>query len=271
MRTTQQAIVNIGDTHMYYEIAGEGECLCLIHGDTMDTRVWDAQFKFFSHYYRVLRYDLRGCGKSTEATGTYAFDHDLKRLLDYLHIDKATMMGISVGGGIALNFALNYTENVSALIPVDPFMTGYAWPQTTPLLKKLVTHIQQGDADSARAIWNDMPWFDHIKQLPSVYPRFAEIVRENSGEFFERLHTVNWGDTPMSSRLKDITVPTLVVIGEHDTPDNHEVARILVSGITDCRQLTVPESGHMTMLEKPQFFNEHVLEFLRTAECHAVT
>ena len=76
MRTTQRATVIIGDTHIYYEMAGEGACLCLIHGDTMDTRVWDAQFEFFSQCYRVLRYDLRGFGKSAARTGTCAFERD---------------------------------------------------------------------------------------------------------------------------------------------------------------------------------------------------
>lgn len=264
MKNLRKAIVNIADTEIYYEVAGKGEWLCMIHGNTMDTRVWDAQFDFFSQYYRVLRYDLRGCGKSAEPKGIYAFDQDLKSLLDYLQVDKAIMMGISVGGGIALNFALNFPENVSALIPADPYITGYKWPQTAPLLKELVAYVQQGDAEAARAIWNDMPWFDHIKNLPSVYPRFAEIVRENSTWFFERPHAVNWGETSISSRLNEITIPALVVIGEHDTSDNHEVARILLSGIMNCRKLTVPGSGHMTMMENPNFFNQHVLEFLQT-------
>jgi pimeloyl-ACP methyl ester carboxylesterase len=267
----QKAIVEIAGTQMYYEIVGEGDCLCLIHGNTMDTRVWDAQFDYFSRYFRVLRYDLRGCGKSAEPKGIYAFDRDLKALLDDLQIEKTTVMGISVGGGIALNFALNYPENVSALIPVDPYITGYEWPHTAPRLRKLINHVQQGDAEAARAIWNDMPWFDQIKQRPSVYPKFAEIVSENSGWFFERPHAVNWGDKPIASRLMEITVPTMVVVGEHDTPDNHEVARILVSGIKDCRQLTVPDSGHMTMMEQPDFFNQHVLEFLQSVESDSVT
>ena len=266
MKNPQKAIVEISGTQMYYEIAGEGECLCLIHGNAMDTRVWDAQFDFFSRYYRVLRYDLRGCGKSAEPKGIYAFDQDLKALLDYLQIEKTTVMGISVGGGIALNFTLNCPENVSALIPVDPYITGYEWPHTTPRLKKLITCVQEGDAEAARSIWKDMPWFDQIKQRPSVYLRLAEIVGDNSGWFFERPNPVNWGDTPISSRLMEIAVPTMVVVGEHDTSDNHEVVRILSSGIKDCRQLIVPDSGHMTMMEQPDYFNQHVLEFLQSAE-----
>jgi pimeloyl-ACP methyl ester carboxylesterase len=91
-------------------------------------------------------------------------------------------------------------------------------------------------------------------------------VEENSGWFFERPHAVNCGDTPISSRLGEIRVPTLIVVGEHDTPDNHEVAQLLLSGIKDCRRPTVPDSGHMTMMENPDFFNQHVLELLQSAE-----
>lgn len=271
MKKSQKAIAEISGTQMYYEIAGEGACLCLIHGNTMDTRVWDAQFDFFAQSYRVLRYDLRGCGKSAEPQGIYAFDQDLKALLDYLEIEKVAVMGISVGGGIALNFTLNYPEYVSAMILVDPYITGYAWPHNAPRLQKLMSHVQAGDGEAARSIWNDMPWFDQIKKRPSVYRRLTEIVGDNSGWFFERPNPVNWGDTPMSSRLMEITVPTMVVVGEHDTPDNHEVARILMSGIKDCRQLIVPDAGHMTMMEQPDFFNQHVLEFLQAVESDVVT
>jgi 2-succinyl-6-hydroxy-2,4-cyclohexadiene-1-carboxylate synthase len=251
---------------MYYEMAGEGRTLCLVHGNAMDVRVWDEQFNFFSQYYQVLRYDLRGCGKSQEPTGRYSYDRDLKALLTYLNIEKTAVLGISVGGGIALNFALNYPAMVCALIPVDPFMTGYSWPRTRPLLKELAAHVENGNAQAARRIWNDMPWFDNIRKLPSVYRRFSTIVNENSGWLFEKGNRVDWGDIPMSKRLDEISIPTLVVIGEHDTVDNHQVAQILVSRIRDCRQLIVPDSGHMTMMENPDFFNEHVLKFMQAID-----
>jgi pimeloyl-ACP methyl ester carboxylesterase len=263
---TKKEIVEINGSQMYYEMAGEGKSLCFIHGNTMDTRVWDEQFNFFSQYYQVLRYDLRGCGKSEEPTSRYSYDRDLKALLTYLSIEKTAVLGISVGGGIALNFALNYPEMVYALIPVDPFMTGYLWPQTSPLLKKLGAHVKNGNAQAARKIWNDMPWFDNIKKRPTVYQKFSTIVNDNSGWLFEKGNVVDWGEIPISARLDEISIPTLVVIGEYDTDDNYEVGQILGSKIKNCRQLTVPDSGHMTMMENPDFFNEHVLEFMQAIE-----
>jgi len=259
-----QESAEINGTRMYYEIAGEGDCLCLIHGNTMDTRVWDAQFDFFSKHFRVLRYDLRGCGKSEEPREKYAFDKDLKALLDYLEIEKVAVCGISVGGGIAMQFTLNYPENVYVLIPVAPFVTGYPWPGNAPLLMKLGAHVRSGEADAAREVWNAMPWFDHVKMLPDVYAKLSQIVSENSGWFFERGHVVDWGDRPMTARLGEISVPTLILVGEHDSADNHEVVRILAESIENCQRLIVPDSGHMTMMENPDFFNEHVLAFLQS-------
>jgi 3-oxoadipate enol-lactonase len=260
----QKGIASINDTQTYFEIAGEGRCLTLVHGNTMDTRVWDQQFGYFAEHYRVLRYDLRGCGKSEEPTSPYAFDRDLKSLLDYLSIEQTAVLGISVGGGIALNFTLNYPEKVYALVAVDPFMTGFAWPQISPMTKNLIDNVKHGNAEKAREIWRDMPWFDHVKKNAAVYQVLSEIVQDNSGWFFEKGHVVDWGKTPISERLAEISVPTLAVVGDHDTDDNKEVVGILASGISNARTLTVPDAGHMVMMENPGFFNKHVLKFLRS-------
>lgn len=258
----ESGIALVTDARVYYELAGSGNHLCLIHGNTMDMRVWDGQFEEFARHFTVLRYDLRGCGKSEEPHERYSFVADLKALLDYLEIEKTAVMGISVGGGIAVNFTLTHPEYVTALVPLDPFVTGYGWPGTAPYLTKLVGYVKSGEAEKAREVWRNMPWFDNLKKNPDVHSRLVEIVSQNSGWFFERGNDVDWGDRPMTERFGEITAPTLAFVGEHDTSDNHTVVDMLTSDAQDARKEVVPESGHMVMMENPGFVNARVIEFL---------
>ena len=110
----------VNDTRLYYEVSGSGHPLVLIHGLALDTRMWDDQFQAFSEYYRVIRFDLRGFGNSTLPTGDqYAYFDDLFALLNYLDISQAHILGLSLGGSVAVDFALAYPEATSSLILVD--------------------------------------------------------------------------------------------------------------------------------------------------------
>src|SRR5689334_19941744 len=109
----------VNHTRLYYEVAGSGPPLVLIHGFDLDTRMWDDQFEVFAQHYRVVRYDVRGFGKSARPTEPYAHEEDLKALLDYLGIAQAHIVGMSMGGGIAIDFTLTYPEMTRTLILVD--------------------------------------------------------------------------------------------------------------------------------------------------------
>ena len=106
--------------------AGSGAPLVLIHGFTLDMRMWDDQFTPFAERYRVVRYDVRGFGKSAVPAGApYTNADDLAALLDYLDISSAAIVGLSMGGGIAIDFALAYPAMTRALIPVDSSPEGH--------------------------------------------------------------------------------------------------------------------------------------------------
>jgi pimeloyl-ACP methyl ester carboxylesterase len=108
MSSAGSGYAEVNGTRLYYETAGAGHPLVLIHGYTLDSRMWDDQFETLSKKYRVLRYDLRGFGKSAYPSPDKSYCHteDLRALLDYLKISKAYVMGLSMGGGIAVEFTL---------------------------------------------------------------------------------------------------------------------------------------------------------------------
>src|SRR3712207_1103532 len=97
----------VNGTRLYYEVAGEGTPVALIHGFTLDTRMWDDQFLPLAAHYRVVRYDARGFGRSDLPTGEpYSPHDDLRALLEHLGLGPAAITGLSMGGGIAADFAI---------------------------------------------------------------------------------------------------------------------------------------------------------------------
>src|SRR5512140_2769897 len=99
-------ITGVTDSGLYYEVAGEGPALVLIHGGLVNSGLWDKQFDVFAQQYRTVRYDVRGFGQSDSPTRTFSYHDDLRDLLDYLGIERAAVLGLSMGGAIAFDFAL---------------------------------------------------------------------------------------------------------------------------------------------------------------------
>ena len=98
---------------IYYEVAGGGPPLVFVHGYALDRRMWDDQFEIFAPRYRVVRYDLRGFGRSGVPTAAPFSNHDdLRRLFDVLGIERAHICGLSMGGGVTIDFALEYPDRV---------------------------------------------------------------------------------------------------------------------------------------------------------------
>src|SRR5579872_3466169 len=124
MSATPQTVTGfaeVNSTKLFYEVAGEGHPLVLIHGGLVDHHLWDEQFSAFAQHYKVIRYDMRGFGDSgliKVGDAPYSMRDDLHALLQHLGIEKTYIMGLSMGGGMAIDFTLAYPEMVDALIPV---------------------------------------------------------------------------------------------------------------------------------------------------------
>ena len=122
-------IAEVNGTKLYYETAGKGDVIILVHGNEGDRRHWDYQFLSLAKDFKVIRYYVRGYGKSALPDKEIAYwDHeDLKALLDYLEIRKSHICGLSMGSGIAVDFAIAYPEMCKSLIPIGPWANGYGF------------------------------------------------------------------------------------------------------------------------------------------------
>jgi pimeloyl-ACP methyl ester carboxylesterase len=138
----------INGADMYYEAAGSGEAVVLLHAGIADSRMLNEQFAPFSEDYYVIRYDLRGFGQTTAPPMPYSHHEDLRALLDHLGIQCAALVGCSNGGRVAMNFTLAFPERATALVMVCSSPGGFKYAGKSPVLwDEVVTAYKAGDAE----------------------------------------------------------------------------------------------------------------------------
>jgi pimeloyl-ACP methyl ester carboxylesterase len=232
---------------------------------TLDTRMWDDQFEALASQYWVVRYDARGFGKSALPTAgkPYAHTDDLKALLKHLDISRAFIMGLSMGGGIAIDFAVAHPEATKALIPVDSRLNGWQPdPEFAAYLSAVRTRAREAGIQAARDVWTYSAMFKPALENPAVASRLAEIIADYSGWHWVNDNPLRTPAPAAAQRLYTIRVPTLIVIGEHDVPDCQAIAGTLHRSIPDARKVVMARVGHMSNMEDPERFNALVADFL---------
>ncbi len=263
----QTGFAEINGAKIYYEIAGAGHPLVFIHGGLVDSRLWDENFEAFARRYRSIRYDLRGFGNSTAAPGAYSLHNDLYALLKSLEVAKAHVIGLSLGGGTALNFAIAYPEMVSALVLVGSGLPGYDMQPSKELedkYERMKAAEKNGDMPTAvelsLQIWTDGP----NRKPEQVDQKFRARIAEMSALAIAApdLGAPQALDPPAIARLEEIHVPTLIVLGDQDVPGIFGIADILQRDIVGARRVIIKDAAHHLVLEKPVEFNRAVLEFL---------
>jgi 3-oxoadipate enol-lactonase len=254
----------VNGTRLYYEAAGTGDALVFVHGFTLDRRMWDDQFAAFAKHYRVLRYDLRGFGKSAiPGNQSYGHEDDLKHLLDYLHIDRAHVAALSLGGQIAVEFALKYPHILDRLVLVDSTLAGVAFsPEWDAITGALWEIGRTQGAAAAMQTWFEHPLFQPTRANAAVWARVAQIIGEYSGWAFVNADPAVSPQPPAVTRLHEIVHPTLVIVGERDVADFQRVADLLAQGIANAQKVMLPGVGHMSNMEDPTGFNALALDFL---------
>ena len=262
MRSSNFAEVN--NTRLYYEEAGAGSPIVLVHGFGSDCRVWDGQVEVFARRYRVIRYDIRGHGKSALPQNTpYSHADDLKALLDYLGVSSPAIVGQSMGGGIAIDLALSHPNTPSALVLVDSTVAGYNWSsEWGESWAPVYGDAASNGMEHALPLLLDHPLFTGARQQPDVKARLADIFSGYSGWHIVNDDPLVESDPPAIGRLDEILVPTLVMLGADDLPDFHHIAGVLLQGIRGARLVELPGVGHISPMEAPAKFNQIVLEFL---------
>ena len=169
----------LADSHLYYEVHGTGRPLVLIHGGNLDAGMWDEDVPVLAKTFRVVTYDVRPYGRSGPATPDYAWHEDLRALLDHLKIERADLVGLSLGARLAINFALAYPSRVDRLVLAGPGVDG--WPfAPDPQLAALIAAAKARDATQATALWLQHPYMAPAMRDPAVATRCGDSPRATS-------------------------------------------------------------------------------------------
>jgi pimeloyl-ACP methyl ester carboxylesterase len=262
--------VDLDDGKLYYEMAGDGDTLVLGHAGFVDSRMWDAQWDAFTQKYRVIRFDMRGYGKSDPAEGPRTRRYDLAQLLDHLQVERAALLGCSLGGEIMIDFVLEHPEMASALITVSSTPSGFQLQgDPPPHLFEMITALQQGDTARASELqirlWVDGPYRQPEQLNPGVRQRAAEMnllsVRMNTWSAADS-HPLNPLDPPAIGRLSAIHVPALIMAGALDHPEVLRAADVMTDAIKGAKKHIFSHSAHLPNMEEPEEFTQVVLSFL---------
>jgi pimeloyl-ACP methyl ester carboxylesterase len=228
--------------------------------------MWEPQLPAFAKHFDVVRPDMRGFGRSDLPAGRWSAVGDLLALIDELSLKPAHLVGCSIGAALAIDFALEHGERVSKLVLLGPGINGINFGERYPDL------------------WTEIEAADHAKDFEAVNRaemrlwldgprRHAGYVRQPLRDLFLDMNGKNMGrdwasapndrlDPPAAGRLHEITAPTLVVVGDEDTPPVFDAVELLMEKIPHAHKAVIHDAAHLPNLEHPHEFNSAVLSFL---------
>jgi 3-oxoadipate enol-lactonase len=250
-----------------YDLTGEGRALVLLHEGIADRRMWNREFRLLERDHRVVRYDLRGFGGSSPATSGYSSVRDLATVIDRLSLERPLIVGPSFGGRIALDLTLAHPEKVAGLLLIAPGYSGMDYDHVPggKATFERDERLSKAAAD-AWAAGHLEEATEHLRQLWAsaltgrALDLFRTMVRENAEEVFgdrSAQHETREGE-PAAGRLKEIRVPTRILVGDRDNPAMPHVANFLARGIPGAQVEVVSGADHLLNLSRPDAFDAAV-------------
>jgi 3-oxoadipate enol-lactonase len=264
------AVIEVPGATLSYDIAGDPRhpAVLFVHAGVATRAMWDPQFDDLASDHFVLRYDTRGFGQSPGADEKFADRHDLIAVLDALKVDTATVIGASRGGRIAIDAALDAPGRITGLVTVGSTPSGQHEGKPTERERELVAAIEEASGAGAYetvvelevAYWDLGP----TRDVDDVDPAFlARAIELNVG-------AAHWDfaglDQPLEpaavSRLHELVIPALVVVGDHDESDSRAGYDLLLAGLPQAIGFRFSDSAHLPSVEHPERFTARLREFL---------
>jgi len=260
--------LDIGNAKIYYEEKGDGIPLIMIHGGFLDRRMWDEQFEYFSKDYRAIRYDVRNHGLTASAEDVYTNYGDLNALMDSLKIKKAVVMGLSMGGLIAIDFTLAFPDKVIALIPVSSGISGFdkkdeLWKQFDKNINiEFSNNNAKGAIDLMLKIWTFGPGRTTGDVNKNVTDK-VKLMLQNTFDKPDTMRIAGKLSPSANGRLSEIKVPVLAIYGDKDLQGIIDIANRIESEVKGSKKVVIKDAAHMVNMEYPDLFNETVANYLK--------
>lgn len=277
--------VAVAGSHLAYEETGDGPAVVLCHAGIADHRMWAHQVRALAAGHRTVAHDWRGAGASGPARGDFAHHEDLLALLDALDVERAVLVGASMGAGYALEVALAAPDRVAGLVLVSPGICGYDWPASFAQASRAAVGgavpaerlAAYGAGSADRVLDEDVRamaqaqarftvagptrgsddvdpevWALAVEMLAGIYAR----------EWAERPDLDREPDPPAAGRLAEVSAPTLVVNALLDVPEIRAVADLVHAGVPGARRVDVADAAHLSPAERPEQVDAAITAFL---------
>lgn len=249
---------------LHYEVQGKGDPIVLLHSGGADLRDWALIAPQLATHYQVITFDGRGAGQSPPLLEPAYYVEELRSLLDHLHLERAALVGHSIGGQIAADFALAYPDRVTQLVLIAPGLSGFqfsadvqAWfaqvwavaPDVEKMVDRMLSH----------------PIYS-VVMSSSQHNLMREMTTHNTRRSFEwKTYEMCWAEPPTCKRLQEISTPTLFIIGTQDMPDNLQVAE-LFQQVPDIQFEYIQGADHMPTLTHADEVSRFILQFLNQSK-----
>ncbi|MFH1104603.1 MAG: alpha/beta fold hydrolase [Actinomycetota bacterium] len=265
---TRTGFVEAPGGRLYHEVDGSGPVVILVHAGVANLRMWDPHVAALAADHNVVRYDTRGYGRTESEHVEFSNRADLIAVMDHAGADRACLVGVSRGGQIVLDTALEHPDRVSGLVvgaggvsgfqPTTPVADSKMWEEAE---RMWLAHEWEGLSEFETRLWVDGPG----QPSDRVDPQIRSLVH---GWILDNYRAEKEAgipqplDPPAAGRLGEVRCPTLVATASLDDPGTIQACRFLADGVAGARVEVVEGAAHMFNLEQPERFTRLVREFL---------
>lgn len=256
--------INAAGIEFFSRQVGTQARAIFLHGFGGDLHTWDGVWSALGEALPSLRYDLRGFGQSVDNSAE-PFNHadDLLAILNAINIERCDLIGVSMGGAVALNFALDYPQRVRNLILISPGLVAWDWSAAWKALwRPIVANARVGAMDEARELWWQHPLFASTRNCDAGHALFESIMRYSGAQWICDNHQLMLPDV---ERLHTLQARTLLLTGGRDVEDFRLIADLIEASATDLKRIDWPDCGHLLHLENAKDCARKILAFINSA------
>lgn len=251
--------VDVNGARLWYDEAGSGATVLLLHGGLGDSGLWEPVVPHLAERFRTIRTDLRFFGRSTGPAVPWSWQDDTVGVLDELGIERAAVVGLSLGGKLALDLALAHPERLWAVVGVAPGLGGHdgdAYTEEHEARYEAAEDKIEAMLEIDLEVWAPLGADDRIRQLWRATPDASPLP--------DGVEPREPGGAQAKERLGELRVPTLVVTAKHDPAGFREIGPLVAREAPDARHVEL-DSDHYLTLREPELVARVVLDFLSEA------
>ncbi|MCB0463881.1 MAG: alpha/beta hydrolase [Flavobacteriaceae bacterium] len=265
----EEGYLNINENKIHYKVLGKGKPLVFVHGGYLNLDMWENQVQFFSERgYKTIVFSDLGHGKTAlKNSNTYGYEI-IDQIVEKVAEDKVTLVGLSWGAMLSVDYALNFPEKIEKLVLVSPGLNGWSYFQDSVASENYtLREVAMSDNDTLKAAelfhknWAIGPRRNKAKLNAAFVEQSFRLIKSTMQKHWK----AEWSklDTlPAIDRLEKINVPTLVLIGEEDAKDILMIGEKYHKDIPKCTLIEMENVAHLINMEKPELFNQILSDFL---------